>query len=286
MRYSNLLLFLVIIATGYLMVRVRDLTTEVSRLAQVVDRLNGDPSRSLKNGQARNGGEKVEFQGHSYDTYSVDLTKMSVKIYFKDGHGQKLETIRNLKQYLENNSSELVFATNAGMFSGDFNAIGLLIEQGKLVSPLNLKDADGNFYMKPNGVFALADKQAFVLDSSKFDELAKKVTIVNATQSGPLLLSNSNLHPNFKIESNNRAVRSGVGIVSPTKIVFAISNDSVNFFEFATLFKERFGCHDALYLDGVVSKMYLPSLKRFDLDGNFAAIIAVADKPQEVAQKR
>ncbi len=34
-------------------------------------------------------------------------------------------------------------------------------------------------------------------------------------------------------------------------------------------------CKNALYLDGAISKMYLPALNRFDTTNNFGAMIGV-----------
>lgn len=41
------------------------------------------------------------------------------------------------------------------------------------------------------------------------------------------------------------------------------------------MFKDKLHCKDALYLDGAISKMYLPELGRYDLGGDFGAIIGV-----------
>jgi uncharacterized protein YigE (DUF2233 family) len=46
----------------------------------------------------------------------------------------------------------------------------------------------------------------------------------------------------------------------------------VNLYDFATFF-QSLGCKNALYLDGFVSRMYLPSEGREQLDGNFGAMI-------------
>lgn len=42
------------------------------------------------------------------------------------------------------------------------------------------------------------------------------------------------------------------------QIVFAISQNALNFHDFARLFKERLRCDDALYLDGDICAIYLP----------------------------
>lgn len=50
----------------------------------------------------------------------------------------------------------------------------------------------------------------------------------------------------------------------------------INFFDFATYFQER-GCKNALYLDGFVSRAYIPSKNWKQLDGNFGVIIGVTE---------
>ena len=50
--------------------------------------------------------------------------------------------------------------------------------------------------------------------------------------------------------------------------MFAISDEPVNFHDFATLFRDRIGVPDALYFDGKVSRLYAPSFGRSD--GGFA----------------
>jgi len=214
-------------------------------------------------------------KGNVFDTYVVDIKTANMKFYFKDSDGIRIASLQKLKQYIELNSNELVFATNGGMYTSEGSPLGLLIIDGQRISPLNLGDDKGNFYLKPNGVFAITHEKAFITNTQMFNKLTDLQSILFATQSGPLLVMDGKIHPKFDMNSKNKHIRSGVGIISPRRVVFAISDNTVTFFDFATLFKDKFGCKDALYLDGVVSRMYLPELKRYDLDGGFASIIAV-----------
>ncbi|MCE3260121.1 MAG: hypothetical protein K0S12_1762, partial [Bacteroidetes bacterium] len=95
-----------------------------------------------------------------------------------------------------------------------------------------------------------------------------------ATQSGPMLVINGKLHPDFREGSKNLNIRNGVGILPDGKILFAISKVPVNFFDFAMYFKKK-GCKNALYLDGFVSRAYLPEKDWQQTDGDFGVIIAV-----------
>jgi uncharacterized protein YigE (DUF2233 family) len=57
--------------------------------------------------------------------------------------------------------------------------------------------------------------------------------------------------------------------------VFAISDEPINFYDFALLFREQLKCPDALYLDGNVSSLYAPSLGRDDERVPLGPIIGV-----------
>jgi uncharacterized protein YigE (DUF2233 family) len=62
--------------------------------------------------------------------------------------------------------------------------------------------------------------------------------------------------------------------------VFAISNDTVNFHDFATLFRDRLNTPNALYFDGKVSRLYAPSLNRSDFGWQLGPIVGVLDPAQ------
>ena len=60
-----------------------------------------------------------------------------------------------------------------------------------------------------------------------------------------------------EVTADSLNIRNGVG-VSPdgTRAVFAISNDAVNFYSFARLFRDGLGLPEALYFDGSISRLY------------------------------
>ena len=94
-----------------------------------------------------------------------------------------------------------------------------------------------------------------------------------------MLVIDGNIHPIFNEQSQNRHIRNGVGVMADGNIVFVISRQPVTFYEFAQVFKVRFQCQNALYLDGAISDMYLPSRGFDSPNGRFAGIIAVYSKP-------
>jgi uncharacterized protein YigE (DUF2233 family) len=94
--------------------------------------------------------------------------------------------------------------------------------------------------------------------------LRQKIRPDFATQSGPMLVINGQIHPQFSEQSTSRKIRNGVGVKGQDTVVFAISEDPVTFSTFARLFRDELGCPNALFLDGSVSSLYAPSLEKMD----------------------
>ena len=115
--------------------------------------------------------------------------------------------------------------------------------------------------MKPNGVFYVAGATAGILETVSF--LRQKPHTDFATQSGPLLVIDGQLHPRFSRVGGSRKYRSGVGVRDASTVVFAISGDEVSFGSIARLFRDRLKCRNALFLDGgSVPSLYSPVLQR------------------------
>ncbi|SFD17374.1 Uncharacterized protein YigE, DUF2233 family [Chitinophaga sp. CF118] len=205
-------------------------------------------------------------------SYTVDPKIQDLRFYWKDDNGHILGSIQHLKNYLDNKQQKLVFATNGGMFKPDNSPVGLFIQQNVILNPLDTTTGNGNFYLKPNGVLYITDEnKAVICQTSNF---ANNKHIKFATQSGPMLLIDGSIHPALKKGSANVNVRNGVGILADNKLVFAMSTRETNFYDFAEYFKSL-GCVNALYLDGFVSRTYLPEKEWMQTDGSFGVIIGV-----------
>lgn len=204
-------------------------------------------------------------------SYTVDLKKQDLQLYWKNDNGEILRSIQNLKAYVESQNKTLLFAANAGMYQENNFPLGLFIKNGNILSPLNKRSANGNFYLKPNGVFYTTGDKAFIVKTENFKAGDK---IKYATQSGPMLVINGKIHDAFKRGSTNVNIRNGVGILPDGKVVFAMSKQPINFYDFALYFK-ALGCKDALYLDGFVSRTYAPEKNWIQTDGNFGVMIGV-----------
>ncbi|MFZ6874972.1 phosphodiester glycosidase family protein [Undibacterium sp. Di27W] len=207
-----------------------------------------------------------------FTVITVDTEQEELQLFLRDENGKGFKRFDTLKTWLAAKNKQLRFAMNAGMYHADYSPVGLLVQNAEQVSPLNLADAWGNFFLKPNGVFLLTSSGPQVVESSEYPSLSKDVLL--ATQSGPLLLRKGQIHPAFKADSSSRLKRNGVGVLDK-KAIFVISEQPVNLHEMATFFRDGLHCQDALYLDGNISGIYSLELERNDVTVDLGPIIAV-----------
>ena len=205
-------------------------------------------------------------------SYIVDPRVQDLQFYWKDDSGRVLGSIQNLQKYVAGKHQQLVFAMNGGMFKADRTPVGLYIQQRLMLAPMDTSSGTGNFYLKPNGVlYVTKDNRAVICSTADFRDDGN---IRFATQSGPMLLINGDFHPAFKKASPNVNIRNAVGLLPDNKLVFAMSKEPINFYDLADYFKSL-GCQNALYLDGFVSRTYLPEKNWIQIDGDFGVIIGV-----------
>lgn len=207
----------------------------------------------------------------------VRLPQDRLQLFWGDDQQQPLKSFAELDRWLARSGQHLQFAMNAGMFKPDLSPVGLCVIGRHELTPLNLRDGAGNFFLKPNGVFLLTTNGAQVVESSRYREMRGAVEF--ATQSGPLLLRKGGLHPAFRPDSNSRYLRNGVGLRDPHTVLFAITEDPVSFHEFAVFFRDTLGCPDALYLDGAISSLYLADANRSDVRGELGPMFGISKGP-------
>lgn len=209
-----------------------------------------------------------------YVSHVVNLKYQNLKFYWKNSIDVNYNNFENLKAELSILNKKLIFAMNGGMYKKDLSPQGLYVENGITLTPLDtITKGYGNFYLQPNGVFAITkNNKALIIKSTNFNNDFIKF----ATQSGPLLIIEGIIHTKFNKGSKNVNIRNGVGILPNGDLIFAMSLQKVNFYEFATYFNSL-GCKNALYLDGFVSKTFLPEKNQLEMDGNFGVIIAETD---------
>jgi uncharacterized protein YigE (DUF2233 family) len=202
----------------------------------------------------------ITFEAQSYTICEVSVGE-DLRL-FHSGMDGAYGSFRNVDEALAAEGNALGFAMNAGMYHRDLAPVGLYVEDGVEVSGIVTSDGPGNFGLLPNGVFCIGD--AFrVIESRTFKR--DRPDCRYATQSGPMLVIDGQLHPKFLPGSDSLYVRNGVGVSEDGKrAVFAISNAAVNFHSFARLFRDELGLFEALYFDGNISRLYAPQLARHD----------------------
>ena len=144
---------------------------------------------------------RMQVNGVLYEGFRVDLKKHKLAFFYKNQKGQNLKNLGGLKNYLEDQSFKVQFATNAGMFTPKFEPNGLYVENGKELYALNLKKGKGNFYLAPNGVFFITRYgSANIIPSKDYPNISHLVRY--ATQSGPMLVHQGKINANLTLNPN------------------------------------------------------------------------------------
>ena len=125
----------------------------------------------------------------------------------------------------------LAFAMNAGMYAPDYAPVGLYVESGRTLHGVNTAAGEGNFHMKPNGVFWVDGARAGVTETARF--LKSRMGPAYATQSGPMLVVGGRINPHIHESGASEKYRNGVCVTQGHVAHFAISNQPVTFYRFA-----------------------------------------------------
>ncbi len=220
----------------------------------------------------------------NYVICTVHPAKADLRLFWKGDDGAPYRSFPGIADAVTAKGKTLVFALNAGMYHEDFSPIGLYVEDGRELRPVaSVKPpkASGpvpNFYKNPNGVFFIGDKGAGILPTATFEKQRPDVRL--ATQSGPMLVISNKINPIFIVGSSDRTRRSGVGVCVDGMVRFAVSDDAVNFHDFARLFRDHLQCADALFLDGGGGAgFYSGELGRSDFSwhGGFGPVFGVVE---------
>lgn len=214
----------------------------------------------------------VIFEEQSFVLCTADAnSRISLALY--DGAGRPCGNLAALSR-----AQRFDFAMNAGMYHEDKSPVGLYVESGRELAPLNTDDAEGNFFMKPNGVFFVdRDGKPGVLETQAY--AAARADVPYATQSGPMLVIEGDVHPRFEADGSSRYVRNGVGIDAQGLAVFAISRAPVSLGKFARLFRDGVGCRNALFFDGAISALH--DGKKYVIGGGYPAgpLVSIVQRP-------
>lgn len=201
----------------------------------------------------------------------------SLKLFWKQSDGTNFGTLASLHNHLVKSGHKPLCLMNAGIFDNDEAPLGLHVDEGKELRPLNKDHGEGNFFLEPNGVFAISAKNGAASIKRTTDTQIPHPRL--AVQSGPLLVIENEPHPAFKPKSPNVHIRNGIGVTKAGRIILAISTKPVCFHDFAIHFRDVLHCPNALYLDGTISQCWLEGDDISRLPGkNFAGMLAVIGK--------
>ncbi|MFY0308619.1 phosphodiester glycosidase family protein [Leisingera sp. D0M16] len=221
----------------------------------------------------------VAYEGSRYSVCEVDAAREQLRLFLKDGDGQVYGHFSTLEAALAEAGKTLAFATNAGMYHTDRSPVGLYVEDGAQEMRLVTNAGPGNFGLLPNGVFCIRKGRADVIETLAFEAAAPSCTY--ATQSGPMLVIEGELHPRFLPDSDSYYVRNGVGTSADgTRVVFAISRNAVTFHQFGSLFRDYLKLPNALYFDGNISRLHAPQLGRSDAGFMMGPVVGVVEDTQ------
>jgi uncharacterized protein YigE (DUF2233 family) len=215
--------------------------------------------------------EQRTFEQSVFLVCSYDAERDTIALALADHMGAPLRSFRNLSNEIGNH---IRFAMNAGMFEKNGWPVGLYVQDARTQVPLNTSRGSGNFYLEPNGVFAVYNDGSVAAESR--DAFVKDARAVRwATQSGPMLVIDGSLHPKISENGDSRYVRNGVGVRSARLAYFVISKSPVSFGRLARFFRDALGCRDALYLDGAVSSLWWPEMGRQDSHAALGPMVVV-----------
>jgi uncharacterized protein YigE (DUF2233 family) len=204
------------------------------------------------------------------------ISAQRIELVVADDQGP-LRSFEALERHLEERVRQLRFAMNAGMYDEAGQPIGLYVEQGRRLRRVNLREGPGNFHMQPNGIFSV-DGQGRVAVATSEAFARRQPEAMWATQSGPMLVIDGQLHPDIRSDGESRLVRNGVGVRDEASAFFVISDDPVSFGRFARFFRDVLRCPNALFLDGTVSSLWDPGGNRRDGGRALGPMVIVFDR--------
>jgi uncharacterized protein YigE (DUF2233 family) len=264
------------------------LEKDQNTVARVQNRTHLDSALSRKKGAFT-----FRFQGCTYLAYRTDAGKDKVRLHWQDPvTRQPFEMLSEVRAHLtgkEKKAEESVrMLTNAGMYTPANAPKGLYVEEGRVLVPIDslrssAREPGVNFYLQPNGIFwidaagkAHIDRtEVFVKNHRNRPDRKSYPNVQFATQSGPMLVHGGIINRQFGKLSGNAKVRSGVGILPDGSLVFLCTQGEENFYNFSSVFRHVFNCRNALFLDGAISRMYLPGIQNQTGLGPFGPIISV-----------
>lgn len=85
-------------------------------------------------------------------SYRVDAQNERIAMYWQDRHGKAWGSLRSLLAGIDGDG-RVQMAMNGGIYDKAYAPLGLYIEDGKRLTPVNRSAGGGNFFIRPGGVF-------------------------------------------------------------------------------------------------------------------------------------
>ncbi|MGB3710505.1 MAG: phosphodiester glycosidase family protein [Erythrobacter sp.] len=204
----------------------------------------------------------------------ADPAVHSIATALAPNSGQQAGSIEGWRQGRD--AANIAFVVNAGMYGDDLRPVGYFVRDADRFVEIDRGSAGGNFYLKPNGVFFGSEGNWRILESETFVRTVGTRPQFG-TQSGPMLVINGEMHPEFSENGPSKAIRNGVGIDRQGRAHFVISGEPLSFGQLARFYRDELDVPDALYLDGNVSALWDPVTGRMD-EGRVGPLLVVRRK--------
>lgn len=191
---------------------------------------------------------------------------------------------RSLRNYSENHEQidgePVILVMNGGMYDAQGFPVGYYVEGGERLTVLNQNEGPGNFHMLPNGVFLgeSAEGPWHVWDTERFADFGQRPNF--ATQSGPMLVVNGELHPDISPNGTSLRYRNAVGVDASGRAHLVISEAPLSLGKLARFYRDVLNVRDALYLDGSVSQIWDPATGRLDTGPDIGPLIVVRNQAE------
>jgi len=201
-------------------------------------------------------------QGRDADVVVFEVPDVrGLQLFLRDARGRGYGSLQAVESAVAASGHRVVFAMNAGMYEPDRSPTGLFVQDGHPVAALNVQgraqDArTPNFYLAPNGVFAVTAAGPVILSTSAFVRTPPRQVRL-ATQSGPLLLAGGVLVAPAVAAGTDAPARRNKrnGICVNGARVLLVEADAMTLHQFALHLRDVLECRDALYMDGVISSV-------------------------------
>ncbi len=201
------------------------------------------------------------FEGVTLTHCIADPAKHRIDMALAPRSGDDFGTLKGWAKGVD--ASTVAFAMNGGMYGDDLRAVGYFVSGSDRLSELDTGSGDGNFYLKPNGVFYGSGGEWRILSSDVFLRTVGTRPQFG-TQSGPMLVIDGKLHPEITENGPSRQIRNAVGVDGKGVAHFVISEAPLSFGQLARYYRDELKVANALYLDGNVSSLWDPASSRMD----------------------